>query len=82
MTRPNPNFDLTVEDVDLIETALCQSREILSQRRLSYEHCAHVEGGPSREKARLTGEALTRIQDLLGRLSTQKDYGSQTAGVL
>ncbi|WP_323776670.1 hypothetical protein [Leisingera sp.] len=81
MTRPNPNFDLTVEDVDLIETALCQSQKILSQRHLSYEHCAHVEGGPSGEKALRVGETLSRIQELLGRLSTRKTVSSPAAGV-
>ncbi|WP_264210158.1 hypothetical protein [Leisingera thetidis] len=72
MTRPNPSFDLTAEDVDLIETALNQSKQILAHRHLSYEHCAHVEGGPSGEKAQRVGETLTRIQDLLGRLNSQK----------
>lgn len=81
MTRPNPSFDLTVEDVDLIETALCQSREILSQRHLSYEHCAHIEGGASREKAVRTKEALGRIQSLLGRLQTQKVSRTPAAGL-
>ncbi|MFY0309478.1 hypothetical protein ACFMBG_06235 [Leisingera sp. D0M16] len=81
MTRPNPSFDLTVEDVDLIETALCQSREILSQRHLSYEHCAHIEGGASQEKAVRTGETLGRIQDLLGRLKSQKSAGSPAAAL-
>ncbi|UWQ26088.1 hypothetical protein K3553_06410 [Leisingera aquaemixtae] len=81
MTRPNPSFDLTVEDVDLIETALCQSREILSQRHLSYEHCAHIEGGVSQEKAVRTKEALSRIQSLLGRLQTQKVNGVPAASL-
>ncbi|MBY6067077.1 hypothetical protein KUW17_10025 [Leisingera aquaemixtae] len=81
MTRPNPNFDLTVEDVDLIETALCQSQEILSQRRLSYEHCAHIEGGASVEKAVQTGEVLGKIKNLLGRLQMQKAGGGPVAGL-
>lgn len=81
MTRPNPNFDLTVEDVDLIETALSQSQKILSQRRLSYEHCAHIEGGESQEKAVRTGETLGRIENLLGRLQMQKAGGAPAAGL-
>lgn len=81
MTRPTPCFDLTVEDVDLIETALCQSRDILSDRCLSYERYAHIEGGQSCEKALRTGETLTRIQELLGRLNSQKPGGSPAAGL-
>jgi len=80
MTRPSPSFDLSVEDVDLIEAALNQSKEIWSQRHLSYEHCAHIEGGVSREKAQQLGETLSRIHDLLGRLHSQKPGGRPVAG--
>ncbi|MBY6138783.1 hypothetical protein KUV26_04975 [Leisingera daeponensis] len=81
MTRPNPSFDLTVEDVDLIETALSQSQKILSQRHLSYEHGAHIEGGANQEKVVRTGETLSRIQNLLGRLQMQKGGGTPAAGL-
>ncbi|OED49750.1 hypothetical protein [Leisingera sp. S232] len=80
MTRPNPNFDLTVEDMDLIETALQQSRNILSDRQMTYEFCADLEGTPDREKARRVGETLGRIQQLLGRLNTQKAVCGAAAG--
>ncbi|KIC25643.1 MULTISPECIES: hypothetical protein [unclassified Leisingera] len=81
MTRPNPNFDLTVEDVDLIETALCQSQKILSHRHLSYEHGAQIEGGANAEKAVQTGEMLSRIRNLLGRLQVQKADGTPAASL-
>ncbi|KIC16743.1 MULTISPECIES: hypothetical protein [unclassified Leisingera] len=81
MTRPNPNFDLTVEDVDLIETALCQSQKILSHRHLSYEHGAQIEGGANAEKAVQTGEMLSRIRNLLSRLQVQKADGTPAASL-
>lgn len=81
MTRPNPSFDLTVEDVDLIETALCQSQKILSHRHLSYEHGAQIEGGANAEKAVQTGEMLSRIRNLLSRLQVQKADGGTVASL-
>ncbi len=75
MTCLNLTFDLTVEDMDLIETALRQSHDRLSDRCLSYEHSAWVEGGQNRDKARRTGETVTRIQALLGRLREREMAG-------
>mgnify|MGYP000666063440 CR=1 FL=1 len=81
MTRLHADFGLTPEDLTLIETALQQSKAILSDRCLSYERYADIEGGQNVEKAQRTGETLSRIQELLGRLNSQKPGGSPAAGL-
>ena len=81
MTRLHPDFGLTVEDMDLIETALQQSKAILSDRCLSYERYAQIEGGQNCEKAQRTGEVLSRIQELLVRLQDQQGASGPAARV-
>lgn len=73
MTRLHADFGLTPEDLALIETALQQSKAILSDRCLSYERYADIEGGQNVEKAQTAGEVLCRIQDLLGRVQGQRN---------
>jgi hypothetical protein len=80
MTRLHADFGLTPEDLALIETALEQSKAILSDRCLSYERYAHIEGGQNCEKAQRTGETLTRVQELLGRLHDQRLPSGSAAG--
>lgn len=75
MTGSCTHLDLTEQERDLIETSLCQTQKILADRRLSQEHRACVEEGPSRDHARQLGETLSQIQSLLGRLQGQ---GNQT----
>ena len=82
MTRPSPSFDLSVEDVDLIEAALTQSRKIWSDRHLSYVHRAQTEEGVNAEKARQLSETLSRLQDLLGRLDSGKTSGGRVSGLV
>ncbi|MGR3621692.1 hypothetical protein [Pseudophaeobacter sp.] len=77
MTCPTAHLDLTVEEIDLIEVSLCQTRDILSDRRMSQEHRACLEGGTSGDMTRQLGERLVQIQQLLGRLDSQKsDFGA------
>ncbi len=62
MSRYNPNIELTVEDMDLIEDALRQAK-----RRLS------MPGGPG-DDAPIAGRSIREIDELLGRLHNQKVF--------
>lgn len=65
MTAYNANFELTVEDVDLIETALRQSKKELSSQIIA----------DSAEDAEQDhDETVRQIHDLLGRLHNQKVF--------
>ncbi|EAQ25360.1 hypothetical protein ROS217_04680 [Roseovarius sp. 217] len=63
MSSYNSKFELSVEDMDLIETALRQTKADLSGR--SY---ALVDGFEHPE------EALRKVDELLGRLHNQKVF--------
>ncbi|PVA11283.1 hypothetical protein DC366_05955 [Pelagivirga sediminicola] len=62
MTHYNPNIELGIEDMALIEDALRQAK-----RRLS------MPGGPD-EDAPIAGHTVREIDDLLGRLHNQKVF--------
>ncbi len=62
MTHYNPNIELTVADMDLIEDALRQSK-----RRLSMPE------GPEAD-APIAGRSIREIDELLGRLHNQKVF--------
>ena len=70
MTKYNRTFDLTVEDIDLIEEALrARGRELCQTRRaLSDENPAHFEAIRVIERDQRAGE------ELLGRLHDQKVF--------
>jgi len=60
MPQYNDMFELSVADMELIETALQTTRDTLSE--------AHPEAGSSDE------DTLRRIHELLGRLHNQKIF--------
>jgi len=60
MPTYNSNFELTVEDMDLIENALRQTKAELA--------------APIDESSAESNDTLRRIQDLLGRLHNQKVF--------
>lgn len=61
MTKYNSNFELTIEDVDLIENALRLSKQMLDDTaRTTPSDPQH--------------DTLNQIQDLLGRLHNQKVF--------
>ncbi|HEY9039962.1 MAG TPA: hypothetical protein VIN05_13580 [Roseovarius sp.] len=62
MTHYNPNIELTVADMDLIEDALRQAK-----RRLSMPE------GPETD-APIAGRSIREIDELLGRLHNQKVF--------
>lgn len=66
MTAYNPKFELTVEDVDLIETALRQSKKELSSQVIEAEDDAGAEQDHD--------GTVRQIHDLLGRLHNQKVF--------
>ena len=65
MTAYNANFELSVEDVDLIETALRQSKKELSSQMIGADNTDAVPGDDG---------TLRQIHDLLGRLHNQKVF--------
>lgn len=65
MTAYNANFELTVEDVDLIETALRQSKKELSSQIIA-DSAADADQDHD--------ETVRQIHDLLGRLHNQKVF--------
>lgn len=70
MPRYNRKFDLSIEDVELIEEALrARGRELCQTRRaLSEENPAHMESIRVIERDQRNGE------ELLGRLHDQKIF--------
>lgn len=71
MPQYNDMFELSVADIDLIETALSQTRDKLS-RDLAGQSAAD---GNERAKR------LRQVQDLLGRLHNQKIFYRPKDGV-
>ena len=67
MPRYNRNFELTLNDIDLIEAAL-RSRQ------------QQIHGGGGEDVPEVTAE-LSDIQDLLGRLHNQKVFYRPKDGV-
>ena len=71
MASFNVNFELSVEDVDLIETALRASKKDLSAQLIGPE--------PTSDVAALEN-TVRRINDLLGHLHNQKVFYRPKAG--
>lgn len=69
MPRYNEMFELSVSDIDLIETALSQTRDALSREMVG-------QPGDSEKAAR-----LKQVQELLGRLHNQKIFYRPKDGV-
>ena len=72
MARYNVSFDLSVDDMDLIEGALRRSKSELSTQRFNEtaktsNEVAHTDDADSNDEIR-------RIHDLLGRLHNQKVF--------
>ncbi|GGO51340.1 hypothetical protein SAMN05444398_101700 [Roseovarius pacificus] len=67
MPRYNENFELSVEDLDLIETALRQSKRDLAGRLVEADEADN-------EEIQQIDESVRRIHDLLGRLHNQKVF--------
>ena len=70
MAEYNPNFELTIDDIDLIESALRQTKEAYSQQHIEL---SEEDGAPSVEAIQLD-ETMKQIQDLLGRIHNQKVF--------
>lgn len=70
MARYNVDFQLSVEDMELIEDALRRSKSELASTMIE-------EGMPSPaecEKSQVADTSVRRIHDLLGRLHNQKVF--------
>ncbi|MBU3258675.1 hypothetical protein KPG71_01465 [Roseovarius sp. PS-C2] len=67
MPRYNENFELSVEDLDLIETALRQSKRDLAGKLVEADEADN-------EEIQQIDQSVRRIHDLLGRLHNQKVF--------
>ena len=63
MTKYNKTFELSVEDVDLIETALRQTKSELSEQLVEQDKIDED-----------VDQSVRQIHDLLGRLHNQKVF--------
>ena len=70
MPKYNDTFELSVEDIDLIEAALRRSKRDLSLKGLIPSRDRMKSG----EEADAADQSLRRIHDLLGRLHNQKVF--------
>jgi hypothetical protein len=66
MPKHNRNFELTIDDIDLIEAALHVTKRELSMER--------IEATSALLPAEAATDPLRRIDDLLGRLHNQKIF--------
>ncbi|NVO56187.1 hypothetical protein HW561_10340 [Rhodobacteraceae bacterium B1Z28] len=71
MPQYNDMFELSVEDIDLIEVSLRRALTSLSHESASEDETDKAE----------RAESLRRIQDLLGRLHDQKIFYRPKSGV-
>lgn len=66
----NKTFELTIDDVDLIESALRQTERLLSASLIDQARNPMEPG----EDIRSVNASMKRINDLLGRLHNQKNF--------
>lgn len=72
MPRYNTSFDLTVSDIELIETALQKRKKDLSMRRLAL--LSSRGGAGADHELEGLNATLADLHDLLGRLHNQKVF--------
>jgi len=70
MPKYNDNFELSVEDVEIIEDALRREKRALSNKALSTAECEMANGEETDE----LDNSVRQIHDLLGRLHNQKVF--------
>lgn len=68
----NSSFELSVEDMDLIESSLRRTKSELSARAIAPEVMANADEAPE--------AVLRKIHDLLGRLHNQKVFYRPRSG--
>lgn len=73
MAAYNKTFELTIDDIEMIETALQRHKKDLSLRRLQLLAAEAPSEEESAELARLDSQ-LVEAHDLLGRLHNQKIF--------
>lgn len=80
MAKINTTFELSMSDLDLIETALRRKTRKLSEKRVEI---IRVNAGPETEAQRISEleDDLRTVQDLLGRLHNQKNFFRPRSGV-
>jgi len=71
MTTPNTNFELGVEDIDIIENALQKELKRLAEHRLSYTQST-IKLEHEIDSVKQIDNEVRDIRDLLGRLHNQK----------
>ncbi len=72
MPQYNTKFDLDIDDLDVIETALRERKKELSLERLALQ--AGDGGAPDAERLAMLDESINATHDLPGRLHHQKIF--------
>lgn len=71
--KPNTSFELTVSDIEIIETSLRKTLSSLAEQRLM-----HVQSSikPEHEikSVGVVDDAISEVNNLLGRLHEQKEW--------
>jgi uncharacterized membrane protein YccC len=81
MAKPNRMFDLTVTDLEIIETALRARKASLSQRLVEDTDHQHKDQTGNADQASDLTNNVHQIHDLLGRLHNQKSFYRPKTGV-
>ena len=73
MSKPNTHFELSVEDIDIIESALQRQIRVLTERRLTAIQST-IKPEWELDSVREIDREVKEIYKLLGRLHNQKEW--------
>jgi hypothetical protein len=73
MSKPNTQFELSVEDIDIIESALQRQIRVLTERRLTAIQST-IKPEWELDSVREIDREVKEIYKLLGRLYNQKNW--------
>ena len=73
MSKPNTQFELSVEDIDIIELALQRQMRVLTERRLTSIQST-IKPEWELDSVREIDREVKEIYSLLGRLHNQKNW--------
>ena len=73
MTAPNTQFELSVEDIDIIELALQRQMRVLTERRLTAIQST-IKPEWELDSVKEIDREVKEIYSLLGRLHNQKEW--------
>jgi hypothetical protein len=73
MSKPNTQFELSVEDIDIIEAALQRQMRVLTERRLTHIQST-IKPEWELDSVKEIDREVKEIYSLLGRLHNQKNW--------